>query len=96
MQKRSISITEIRKIKENLNQMKRLCDAVTAHGGEKENGQFSYKAVDSTLSQIMEELHAFEEHRFHLSHLCSHIPRPDAVQGKLQVVLLLRGYDLVS
>jgi len=41
----------------------------------------------------MEEFHAFEEHQFHLSHLCSHIPRPDAVQGKL---VLLRGCDLVS
>jgi len=93
MQKRSISVTELRKIKENLNQMRRLCEAATAHGGEKENGQLSYKAVDSTLSQIMEEFHAFEEHQLHLSHLCSHIPRPDAVQGKL---VLSRGCDLVS
>ena len=93
MRKRRISVTELQKIKENLNQMRRLCEAATAHGGEKESGQFSYKAVDSTLSQIMEEFHAFEEHQFHLSHLCTHIPRPDAVQGKL---VLLRGGDLVS
>jgi len=93
VQKHSISIAEVQKIKTNQEQMKRLCDAATAHGGENENGQLSYNAVDSALSQIMEEFHAFEEHKFHLSHLCSHIPRPDAVQGKLD---LLRGYDLVS
>jgi len=90
MQKRSISVTELRKIKENLNQMKRLCDAATAHGGEKENGQLSYKAVDSTLSQIMEEFDAFEEHRSHLSHLCSHIPV--TVQGKLNSLLFYKLY----
>ena len=81
MQKRSISVTELEKIKEHHAQMKRLCDAATAHGGEKETGQLSYKAMDSVLSQIMEEFGAFEEHQSHLSHLCSYIPV--AVQGKL-------------
>ena len=61
--------------------MKRLCDAATAQGGENENGQLSYRAVDSALSQIMEEFDALEEHRSHLSHICSHIPA--TVQGKL-------------
>ena len=71
LQKHSVSITELRKIKRNLGQMKRLCEAATAHGG---SGQLSYKAVDSALSQIIEEFDAFEEHRFHLSYLCSNIP----------------------
>jgi len=80
MQKRSISVAEVQKIKKKQEQMKRLCDAATAHGGRNEDEQLSYKAVDSTLSQIMEELDELEEHRSHLSHLCSHIPV--TVQGK--------------
>ena len=75
LQTHSVSITELRKIKCNLGQMKRLCGAATAH---KSSGQLSYKAVDNALSQIMEELDAFEKHRFHLSHLCLNIPE---VQG---------------
>ena len=81
MQKHNISVAEVQKIKTNQEQMKRLCDAATAHGGENENAQLSYKAVDRTLSQIMEEFHAFEEHRSRLSQLCFHIPV--TVQGKL-------------
>ena len=82
MQKRNISITELQKIKDNHEQMKRLCEAATAHGDSEENGQLSYKAVNSALSQIMEEFKVFEEHRSHLSHLCSNIS-PHVVQGKL-------------
>ena len=84
MQKRNISVTELQKIKDNHEQMKRLCEAATAHGDSEESGQLSYKAVNSALSQIMEEFKAFEEHRSHLSHLCSNI-RPDVVQGKLVI-----------
>ena len=80
LQIHSISITELRKIKRNLGQMKRLCEAATAHGG---SGQLSYKIIDSALSQIMEEFEVFEEHRSHLFHLCSSIP--DVVQGKLAI-----------
>ena len=71
LQTHSVSITELQKIKDNLGQMKRLCGAATARKG---SGQLSYKAVDSALSQIMEEFDAFEEHRSHLSHLCLNIP----------------------
>ena len=84
MQKRSISVTELQKIKNNHEQMKRLCEAATAHGDSEENGQLSYKAVNSALSQIMEEFKVFEEHRSYLSHLCSNIS-PDVVQGKLVI-----------
>lgn len=83
MQKRSISVTDLQKIKDNHEQMKRLCEAATAHGDSKESGQLSYKAVNSALSQIMEEFKEFEEHQSHLSHLCSNIP--DVVQGKLVI-----------
>ena len=75
LQIHSISITELRKIKCNLGQMKRLCEAATAQGG---SGQLSYKVVDSALSQIMEEFDAFEERRSYLSHFCLNIP---GVQG---------------
>ena len=81
MQKRNISLIELREIKDHYEQMKRLCEAATAHGDSEESGQFSYKTIDSALSQIMEEFDAFEEHRSHLSHLCLNIPV--AVQGKL-------------
>ena len=81
MEKRSILVTELQKIKNNHEQMKRLCEAATAHGDSKESGQFSYKAVNSALSRIMEEFNGFEEHQSHLSHLCSNIP--NVVQGKL-------------
>ena len=84
MQKRNISVTELQKIKDNHEQMKRLCEAATAHVDSKESGQLSYKAVNSALSQIMEEFKVFEEHRSHLSHLCSNIS-PDVVQGKLLI-----------
>ena len=80
MQKRDISIIELREIKDHYEQMKRLCEAATAHGDSKESGQFSYKAIDSALSQIMEEFNVFEEHQSRLSHLCLNIPV--AVQGK--------------
>ena len=83
MQKRSISVTDLQKIKNNHEQMKRLCEAATAHGNSKESGQLSYHTVNSALSQIMEEFNGFEEHRSHLSHLCSNIP--DVVQGKLVI-----------
>ena len=82
MQKRNISVTELQKIKDNHEQMKRLCEAATAHDS-KESGQLSYKAVNSALSQIMEEFKVFKEHQSHLSHLCSNIP--DIVQGKLVI-----------
>ena len=81
MQKRNISVAELQKIKDNHEQMKRLCEAATAHGDSKESGQLSYKAVNSALSQIMDEFKVFEEHRSDLSHLCSNIP--DVVQGKV-------------
>ena len=80
MQTRSITVTELRKIKNNQEQMKRLCEAATV-SGDKESGQLSYEAVDSALSQIMEEYDVFEEHLSHLSHLCANIS--DIVQGKL-------------
>ena len=83
MQERSISVTELQKIKNNHEQMKRLCEAATAHGDSKESGQLLYHTVNSALSQIVEEFNEFEEHRSHLSHLCSNIP--DVVQGKLVI-----------
>ena len=91
MQKRNISVTELQKIKDNHEQMKRLCEAATAHGDSKESGQLSYKAVNSALSQIMEEFKVFEEHRSHLSHLCSNIS-PDVVQGKVIMNLSARHW----
>ena len=84
IQKRNISVTELQKIKDNHEQMKRLCEAATAHGNSEESGQLSYKAVNSALSQITEEFKVFEEHRSHLFHLCSNIS-PDVVQGKLVI-----------
>ena len=66
MQKRSITVNELQKIKNNYEQMKRLCEVATAHGSDK---YLRIEAVDSAL----EELTAFEEHRSHLSHLCSNI-----------------------
>ena len=68
MQKRDISIIELREIKDHYEQMKRLCEAATAHGDSKESGQFSNKAIDSSLSQIMEEFNVFEEPR------CASVP----------------------
>ena len=85
MQKRSISVTELQKIKDNHEQMKRLYEAATAHGDSEESGQLSFQAVNSALSQIMEEFKVFEERRSHLSHLCSNIP--DVVQGKVIISL---------
>ena len=85
MQKRKISLIELREIKDNYEQMKRLCEAATTHGGSNESGQLSYTGVDSALSHIMEEFNVFEEHRSHLSHLCSNIPV--AVQGKLATMI---------
>ena len=82
MQKRSISVTELQKIKNNHEQMKRLCEAATTHGDSKESGQLLYHTVNSALSQIMEEFNEFEEHQSHLSYLCSNIPD---VQGKLVI-----------
>ena len=73
MQTRSITVTELQKIKNNQEQMKRLCEAATVNGDSKESGQLSYKAVESVLSQIMEEFGVFEEHLSHLSHLCTNI-----------------------
>ena len=94
MQTRSITVTELQKIKNNQEQMKRLCEAATVSGDSKESGQFSYKAVDSVLSQIMEEFGVFEDHLSHLSHLCANIP--DVVQGKLvsmsDALLILQIY----
>ena len=85
MQKRNISVAELQKIKDNHEQMKRLCEAAnTAHGDSKESGQLSYKGVNSALSQIMEEVKVFEECRSQLSHLCLNIP--DVVQGKLAMM----------
>lgn len=72
IQKRSITVNELQKIKNNYKQMKRLCEVATAHGSDK---HFRTEAVDSAL----EELTTFEEHRSHLSHLCSNIPD---MQGK--------------
>ena len=80
MQTRSITVTELQKIKNNQEQMKRLCEAATVNGDSKESGQLSYKAVESVLSQIMEEFGVFEEHLSHLSHLCANILVD--VQGK--------------
>ena len=85
MQKRSISVIELREIKDNYEPMKRLCEAATTHGGSNESGQLSYNAIDSILSQTMEEFNAFEEHRSHLSYLCSNISA--AVQGKVFIIL---------
>jgi len=81
MQKRSISVTELWKIKENEKQVRRLCEAAIAYEGKKENGHLLYEAVDCVLSQIVEEFDAFKEHRSHLLHLSYSIP--DVVQGKL-------------
>ena len=82
MQKRKISVIELREIKDHYEQMKRLCEAATTHN---ESGQLSYTGIDSVLSQIMEEFNVFEDHRSHLSHLCSNIPV--AVQGKLAIMI---------
>ena len=71
LQTHSVSITELRKIERNLGQMKRLCEAATAHKG---SGQLSYKAVDSALSQTMEEFKAFKKYWSRLSHFCLNIP----------------------
>ena len=79
MKMRSITVTELTKIKGSHGQLRRLCEAATAHGG---NMELSYKAVDSAFSQIIEEFDAFEEYRFYLSHLCSKLNTPK-VQGKL-------------
>jgi len=78
IQKHSISITEVQKIKKNKEKIKRLCEAATACKGKK---KFSYRAVDSALSEITEEFSTFKKCQSHLSHLCSHIS--DTVQGKL-------------
>lgn len=67
IQKRSVTVNELQKIKNNYEQMKRLCEVATSHGSDK---HFQTETVDSAL----EELAVFEEHRFHLSHLCSNIP----------------------
>ena len=80
MQDRSISVSELRKIKDHYEQMKRLCEAATANGDSVVDRHLSYRKVDNTLAQTMEELQVLEEHRSHLSHLCSNIP--DNVQGK--------------
>jgi len=85
MQKRSISVIELREIKDTYEPMKRLCEAATTHGGSNESGQLSYNAIDSILSQTMEEFNAFEEHRSHLSYLCSNISA--AVQGKVSIMI---------
>ena len=53
MQKRKISLIELREIKDNYEQMKRLCEAATTHGGSNESGQLSYTGVDSALSHIV-------------------------------------------
>ena len=78
MKMRSITVTELTKIKGRHGQLRRLCEAATAHG---ENMELSYEAVDSAFSQIIEEFDAFEEYRFYLSHLCSKLNTPK-VQGK--------------
>jgi len=52
MWKRSISVTELQKIKENLNQMRRLCEAATAHGGENALLEAGTKAIDNILSKV--------------------------------------------
>ena len=79
MKMRSITVTKLTKIKGRHGQLRRLCEAATAHG---ENMELSYEAVDSAFSQIIEEFDAFEEYRFYLSHLCSKLNTPK-VQGKL-------------
>lgn len=79
MQTRNITVTELKKIKRNFGQMKRLCEAATAHEG---NMQLSYKTVGIAFSQIIEEFDAFKEYQTYLSHLCSKLHTPD-VQGKL-------------
>lgn len=61
--------------------MKMLCKAATTHAGNKEYRHLSFKAVDDALSQVMDEFNVFEEHRLHLSHLCSKLS--DTVQGKV-------------
>ena len=85
MQKRSISVMELKEIKDHYEQMKRLCEAATTDERSKESGRLSYKAIDSILSQTMEEFNAFEEHRSHLSCLCLNISA--AVQGKVSIMI---------
>lgn len=64
--------------------MKRLCEAATSCGEKKGNVQISYKAVESALLQISEELSTVEEHRTQLFHLYTKLSHlPDVVKGKL-------------
>ena len=72
-------MSELQKISDNDEQMKRLCAAVTVQGDKKESGQLSFRAVQSALHQRLQEFRAFDQHRSCLSHLCNHLS--DAIQG---------------
>jgi len=76
VQSGNIPVIELQKINDNDGQMKRLCAALTVQGDKKENGQLSFKTVESALHQRMQEFHAFDQHRSYLSHLCNHISGP--------------------
>ena len=79
VQSGDIPMSELQKISDNDEQMKRLCAAVTVQGDKKESGQLSFKAIQSALHQRLQEFHAFDQHRSCLSHLCNHLS--DAIRG---------------
>ena len=73
VQSGDIPMSELRKIKGNSEQMKRLCAAATVQGDKKEGKQLSFNTVQGALQQRLEEFSTFEQKRFYLSHLCNHL-----------------------
>ncbi len=74
-----ITMKELQKIGECMEQMKRLCQAASKEGDKVEKGQLSSKVIEKALLSRMKEFELFEGHRGQLSHLCDQIP--DFVQG---------------
>ena len=73
VQSGDIPMSELRKIKGNSEQMKRLCAAATVQGDKKEGKQLSFNTVQGALQQRLKEFSSFEQKRSYLSHLCNHL-----------------------
>ena len=63
VQSGDIPMSELQKISDNNEQMKRLCAAVIVQGDKKESGQLSFRAVQSALHQRLQEFRVFDQHR---------------------------------
>jgi len=69
-----ITINELQKISDKMEQMKRLCTAASVSGNqEPQQKQFAFEDIKTALEQRMDEYEAFRKRKEHLGTLCSEI-----------------------